>query len=211
MTVHRVRHENGGNYLVSCCCNSHPDQRRDVPCVAGIVELDQENDDTDDAEHKTKVAQPQPVLWLRAPSAQLLSPHGHPEVRHAAADLLPDNGANNDRDHLQAVLLGVEAEEFGEELRDLDGGHDTRPEEFHGVGDGWKHDAGSGCVGQWLNKIVPGHRGLVDPAEAHVLLLEIGLIPLIFGCLASANVTRLWPKEKVEGELNRVRLCRLAC
>lgn len=168
----------------------------------------QEHHDADDAEHEAKVAQPEAELGLRGAPAEPPAPHRHPQVRHAPADLLADDGADDDGDHLQAVLLRVEAEELGEQLRDLDGDHDARPEELHGVRHGGDRDAGVRGVREGLDEVVPRQGRLVDAAEARVLPLEAGLALLRLGGLGAADVARLGPEEEVEDELDGVCLQR---
>lgn len=139
-------------------------------------------------------------------AAQLAPAHGHPHIRHATSNLLANNGAHNDSDHLQAVLLRVEAEELGKELRDLDGDHDACPQEFHGVGDGGQDDARVSGMREGLDKVVKGDWCRVDASETGVHLLEVGLILFAFGLDAAANVARLGTEEEVENELDSVDL-----
>lgn len=190
------------------------DERSDVPRRPGIIQLHlfhpsawdhsahtrarphgplthQEHHDADDAQHEAEVAQPEAELGLRAAPAEPAAAHRHPQVRHAAADLLADDGPHDHGDHLQAVLLRVEAEELREQLRDLHGDHDARPEELHRVRDGGDHHAGVRGVRQGLDEVVQRQGRLVDAAEARVLLLEAGLVLLLLGGLAASDVAGL--------------------
>lgn len=89
------------------------------------------------------VAQPQTKLRVRPASLPL--PRPHPLVGGEAANLLAEDGADDEADVLEADLLGVEAELFGEDLWHLEGCHYAAPEEDHGVGDGGEADKDAEC------------------------------------------------------------------
>lgn len=215
VAVDGVCDQHSGHDLVASRADTHANQRGNVPRVSGVVQLHQKDNQARDAQSVPEVTQPQTVLGLWVAAIKLAAPHVHPQVRHASTNLLADNCADNDSNHLQAVLLGVEAEQLGEELRDLDRHHDARPQEFHGVGTRGDHDARVRSVGERLDKVVEGEWGLVDATKRHVLLLEgrrLGLLGLLgggdldFGGLAGADVAGLGSEKEVEDELEAVDL-----
>lgn len=206
VAIHSVRDEHSSDNLVAGGGNTNTHEWCHIVSGASIVELHQEDDKTNDAKCKAEVAQPQTVLWPGAVATQLAPAHGHPQIRHAATNLLANDGAHNDSDHLQAVLLRIEAEQLGEELRDFDGDHDARPQEFHGVGDGGEDDARVSGVRERLDKVIKGDWCRVDASETGVHLLEVGLVLFAFGLDAAADVARLGTEEEVENELDSVDL-----
>lgn len=215
VTVDGVSHHHGSDDLVTRRADTSANQWGNVPRVSSIVQLYQEDHETDDAERISKVTQPQAELGLGV-ATQFSAFHVHPQVRHTSTNLLANDGADNDGDHLQTILLRVEAEQLGEELRDLDRDHDARPQEFHCVGDCGENDAWVRDVCEGLDEIVKGEGGRVDAAEGHVLLLEGGLLGLrgVFddggglglGGLAGADVSGFGTEEEVEDELEPIDL-----
>lgn len=139
-------------------------------------------------------------------ATQFAPAHRHPQIRHAATNLLANDGAHDDSDHLQAVLLRVEAKKLGKELWDLDCDHDACPQELHGVGDGGEDDARVSGVREGLDKVIKGDWCRVDASETGVHLLEIGLVLFTLGLDAAADVARLGTEEEVENELDSVDL-----
>lgn len=214
VAVDRVSDHHSGDDLVTHRTNTNTNQRGDVPRVPGIVQLNQEDRYPDDTQRVAKVTQPEAVLGLRVAPIQLAAPHIHPRVRHAPADLLADDSADDDGDHLQAILLRIEPEELGEELRDLDRDHDARPHELHRVSASGNHDTWVRSMREGLDKVVEGQRGRIDAAEVQVLLLEgrrLGLVGgggggLRLGGFAGTDVTRLGAEKEIEDKLETIDL-----
>lgn len=100
-----------------------------VRCCLGA---DQEDNQTDDGQGETEVAEPDPVLWL------WLSPKSafallHPEIGHDTAKLLTDDGADDKAEELETYLLWVQIEFCFQQVWDLDCGQDTREKEDHRI------------------------------------------------------------------------------
>lgn len=162
--------------------------------------LHEKDNNTGDGQRLADVAEPEAVLGGRR-GARLLAALVHPHVGEAAADLLADDGAQDEGQELQADLLGVELVLFGEDLRDLDGRHDVGPQEDHRVRDGREQDHGLGKVHKRVVKVAQPQGVGVDAPEAEVALLEMGRAGLN-GKVAA--VQGLGAQEQVQHELHKV-------
>lgn len=202
MAVDGISDKHGGNDLVPSASKCNPDYRRDIPMqVRRLRRANQEDHHPDDREREARVAEPQSELRRRR-ATNLLRAAVHPGIGQDAAELLTDDGADDDAEELEAELLLVEVEFLAKELGQLDGDEDAAEEEGHGVGDGGEEDAELAAEEEGLDELIGADRGGVDAAELEVLLLEVGAVV----CDARANVAGFGAEEEVKDELDAVDL-----
>lgn len=174
MRIHGVGHEDRRHHLVSHARQRDADDGGDVPVhVLRLLGPDEEHHCADDGEDEACVAQPQAMFgggW----AAGLAGATIHPEVGEGAAELLADDGADDEREELVSELLGVEGELLAEQLREFDGHEDGAEEEGHGVGESGDGDAGFGDEGEGVDEIVGAEGRWVDAMECEVFFAEGG-------------------------------------
>lgn len=173
--------------------------------VPRIFGLNSEDNETDNDQEETKVAQPQAILRCRSDLATLLSPSVDPKVAQRTAHLLANEGANDQTQELKANLLRVEGELFDKDLRDFNGEEDAGEAKDDCVGKGGNHDRGILGEACWLNKLIPVEWLRVKTLEVEVLSLEgtAGVLD------ALTDVTCLGAEEEVSNKLYTVDLGRL--
>lgn len=103
MAVYSIGDQDRRYDLVSNTGDRDPDHGSDIPMqLHGILRLHEENHHAHNRQHEPGVAQPKPILGLRPHATHLLRLAIHPVVAQAAAQLLADDGAEDDAEELVA-------------------------------------------------------------------------------------------------------------
>lgn len=129
MAINSISDKHRCNDLVSGPGKCNPDYRRDIPLqIRRLRRAYQEDHHPDDSETESRVAEPQSELRGRR-TTDLLRATVHPGVGEDAAELLADDGPDDDAEELETELLLVEVEFLAEELGQLDGDEDAAEKE----------------------------------------------------------------------------------
>ena len=162
----------------------------------------QEDDHPGNGQQEPEIAQPEAEFRRRA-AGDAARAEGHPGVGGVAAELLAQEGADDEPEELQAELLRVEGELGLEQLGHFDGVEDAAEEEDHGVGARGGEDGDVGEERERVVEFVERKGGGIDAPERQVFPLE-GRGGL--GGHVGADVAGLRAEEEVEDELDGVGL-----